>query len=291
MRILFPLIFLVGCGSPAVGAAADAPAEPAGSSGSPVDALNEAASAEGSGISLGFVLTRSEALDADALIAAAGALGVSLAPSEAGKDAVGAFAIDGGGHLMVGRMPAPHPDAPHMPVSPLTPDAEAVARAQAHFIVTGFALPGTLQERDALMARLLAAVVGACEAEGVMLGHGILFYKPALFADIVANTEPGLLPVEICVDLTMAPEGPERMSFLTHGMQRYGREEFYVTARRDGSDALEFTWMMSRWMIYDPDKQLPTGDTVGRTPEEKMTVQRAPSPTGEGPEVIRLDMP
>ncbi len=86
-----------------------------------------------------------------------------------------------------------------------------------------------------------------------------------------------------------APEGDDRMSFLTHGPQRYGREEFWVTAARDGNEALEFTWMMARWMIYDPSEQLPTGDTIGRTAEEKIRVRRVLSPTGEGPEVIRLD--
>ncbi len=58
----------------------------------------------------------------------------------------------------------------------------------------------------------------------------------------------------------------------------------------DGNAAFEFTWMMCRWLITDPGKQLPTGDTVGRSADEKITVQRVPSPTGEGPEVVRLDL-
>jgi len=82
----------------------------------------------------------------------------------------------------------------------------------------------------------------------------------------------------------------ERMSMLTHGLVRYGREEFFVTASQGGKAAMDFIVGLARWMLMDPNKQLPTGDTVGRTPHEKVRVQRVPNPTGEGPEVIRLDL-
>jgi len=80
------------------------------------------------------------------------------------------------------------------------------------------------------------------------------------------------------------------MSMLTHGLVRYGREEFFVTASQGGKAAMDFIVGLARWMLMDPNKQLPTGDTVGRTPHEKVRVQRVPNPTGEGPEVIRLDL-
>ena len=80
------------------------------------------------------------------------------------------------------------------------------------------------------------------------------------------------------------------MSFLTHGLQRYGREEFYVTASVDGQGSLGYVMSLVRWMVHDRDKVLPTGDTVGRTPEEQIVVQRVPSPIEGYPPVIRLDM-
>jgi hypothetical protein len=40
-----------------------------------------------------------------------------------------------------------------------------------------------------------------------------------------------------------------------------------------------------------PGKHLPTGETVGRTADEKVLIQRVPDPAGQGPEVIRLDLP
>jgi hypothetical protein len=81
------------------------------------------------------------------------------------------------------------------------------------------------------------------------------------------------------------------MSFMTHGLTRYGREEFYITCSRTGQGALDFVYMMVRWMITDPEKHLPTGDTLGRTAEERLVVQRVPHPGGGGDDVIRLDLP
>jgi hypothetical protein len=95
----------------------------------------------------------------------------------------------------------------------------------------------------------------------------------------------------VAVDVTAAQESPTRMSFLTHGLQRYGRDEFYVTCPVEGRGALSFVFDMARWMLTDPDKHLPTGDTVGRSEDERLAIQRVPNPTGKGPEVIRVDLP
>ena len=126
-----------------------------------------------------------------------------------------------------------------------------------------------------------------------MLGHGRVVHRARLFAEYArhAADEGQPLGVEVAVDITAAQESPSRMSFLTHGLRRYGREEFFVTCAIEGKGALAFVLSMTRWMLADPDKHLPTGDTVGRDADEKVPVQRVPNPTGDGTEVIRLDLP
>ena len=81
------------------------------------------------------------------------------------------------------------------------------------------------------------------------------------------------------------------MSFLTHGLVRYGREEFLVSCPIEGKGAVGFVLNMARWVLAEPGRQLPNGDTVGRTADERLTITRVPSPTGTGPAVIRLDLP
>lgn len=242
-------------------------------------------------IDLGFVLLSAKALpDEKTLIRSAAAMGAGTLVPEGGdpsaKD-VRVYRIGGKVTLMVALMPVPHPDISAMPMGWASPDLDP-GGAPAHLIVSGLGLAGDVRERDGTMARLVAAVLESSPAIAGMLGHGVTFIEKETFLQAVRDAET--LPIEACVDLTVAGEGPRRASLLTHGMQRYGREEIYVTAARDqASEALNFIWGIADWLLSS-DEKLPTGDTVGRTAEEKVKVQRVPNPTGEGPQVIRLDL-
>lgn len=250
----------------------------------------EAPMPESSTIGLGFLLTRSTTLDVGALLAASKELGLPLTPSEESEEEVVSFEVQGGGILVVLGVPMRHPDAPTMLRTPFSPDDQAIERAEAHFIVTAMQLPGDQAARDSAMARLVAAVDRATECEGAMLGHGMVFYKPAFFVDMAQRADSGMIPVEVAVDLTMGREEDGRFGVLTHGLVRYEREEFFITTGGDPMEAISYAWMMSQWMVNDRSVSLPTGDTVGRTAEEKILVQRVPSPAEDGTEVIRLDL-
>lgn len=246
---------------------------------------------------LAFVLLESAELpDAAAVVRAASTLGASLThtPREgegADDDATMSFELSTGASLICALMPAPHPDAPSM-LGPLSPSPDEVARSSAHLIVTVMGLEGDVDEKDRTTAALTAALCEACgDAIGAMLGHAAVFTKAKLFRDLAAlGVEQGRLPVELAISITAAGEPDDRMSFLTHGMTRHGGEELYVTCPVRGRGAFDFVLGMARWLYGDREKHLPTGDTVGRTPTEKIVVQRVPNPTGEGPEVIRLDL-
>jgi hypothetical protein len=242
------------------------------------------------GPTLSFVLLeRAEVPDPGAFVEAAAQLGLTATPGESSDDGPVSYEIAGGGTLLIMLVDAPHPDAERMPPGLASPEPDELERMTAHYIVTAIGLPEDPRIADPLMASLTAAVVRSSPSIAAMLGHGITFYKAPFFADIVGEAK-GELPMLVCVDITMAPEPDDRMSFLTHGLTRYGREEFYVTASQRGKGALDFLLSLAAWMLDDPDKDLPTGDTVGRTAEEKVLIQRVPTPLGEGPQVIRLDL-
>jgi hypothetical protein len=226
--------------------------------------------------------------DPAALVRAAAKFGYSLV-HEPGSAGPSTFAIEGGGSLMIMLIAAPHPDADEMAPGLAAPSAEDLQRMRAHYIIALMGAPTGPREEDTMLAQLTAATVRASPAIAAMLGHGICFHRAAFFADMV-EADPAGLPLIVCVDITRAPEPGDRMSFLTHGMIRYGREEFFVTASQRGKGALDFLLGLMNWMIADKDKHLPTGDTVGRTADERVVVQRVPNPLGEGPEVIRLDL-
>ncbi len=240
-----------------------------------------------------FILVRQVVLpEPGSVIDAARRYGLELVHDTASAGGAGVgFRLASGASLTVMLMPFPHPDAPSM-LGVTSPPPEDLA-APAHLVVAALGLTGPDRERDTTMAALAGAVINAVDAAGAMLGHGVAFHRAILFADAarLAADEHQPLAVEVAVDVTAAQESATRMSFLTHGLARYGREELYVTCPVEGRGALSFVFDMARWLLADPDKYLPTGDTVGRSEDEKLPVQRVANPTGQGPQVIRLDLP
>jgi len=229
--------------------------------------------------------------DAKSVMASAEKIGIPMTLTKEGGDGPMTFELRNGGSFMAQLVEAPHPDVATMGFGPTSPDPDDAAAAKAHFILTALGLEGDERTRDTQMAALAATLIQNCDAVGAMLGHGVVFHKAKLFAEMAAlGAEVGALPAEVAVDFTIAGEPDDRMSFLTHGMERYGREEFFITCPVTGRGALDFALGMARWLLDDPDKTLPTGDTVGRTAEEKIIVQRVPNPTGEGKPVVRLDL-
>ena len=244
---------------------------------------------------LAFVLVARPELPAlDAVVASAARVGVTLTDGKV-DDGVLSFEVQGGGLFFAALMKAPHPDAPHMASGPTSVSPEEAAAAPAHFIVTAMSLEGTALERDTRMAALASTIVDNVPAVAAMLGHGVVFHQAKLFADLARRgAEQGELPPELAVDITAARESEERMSFLSHGLVRYGREEIYMTCPIRGKGALDFMFSLVRWLLTDREKQLPTGETLGRSDDEKVTIQRVPNPAGAGgdsaPLVIRLDL-
>jgi hypothetical protein len=266
---------------------------------------DEVTADDGHGPGLSFLLLEDDQQpDIDAIIAAAAEMNIVLKlsepdaedkdePKEEPGPEIISFDFDGDCTLFVMVLSVPHPDVAQMPRGPLSPENyDALIAAPTHCIVTAMGVEGTPDEIDIKMAALTASVLAGVSAVGVLMMPGILFHRPDLFAesarDAVASNE---VPMLICVDITSAQESDTHMSFLTYNMQRYGRENFYIIAPIDGSDALDYALSMISWMLSDRDYHLPTGDTVGRTAGEKIVVQRVPNPTGDGPEVIRLELP
>lgn len=245
-------------------------------------------------LDLAFVLVRTPQLpDPDAVIATAHTLGIAIEKA-AIADNVLTLELAGTLPVLVSSMPAPHPDAPRMLGARTSPKSDAVATARAHFIIvpTG-TLPGTAWQRDTQLAKITAAVAANVDAVAAMLGSGRSFHRSDIFVKFAQlSAESGeLWDAELAIDIATARESETRMAFLSHGMVRYGREEFLITCPIQGAGARDFMMTMVRWMLDEPDKQLPTGDTVGRTADEKVRVRRVPNPMTKGPDVIRLDLP
>ena len=242
-------------------------------------------------IELAFILSKTARALPSAVVEQAGKLGITLEYKPASEDNPLTFEIEGGGTFLVMPIAARHPDVDQMAHLLTAPEPEEVEAHQAHIILTGYDLVGDELARELSMALLTAAVVRATDAVGAMLKSGLGFHRAEVFADLAqVAAEYGDLPPQLALDVTLAPEPAQRMSLLTHGMRRRGAEEILVTCSRTGEGAEDFLYSIAGWLLEDPSKRLPTGDTVGRDENERVKVQRVANPSGEPGEVIRLDL-
>lgn len=240
---------------------------------------------------LAFIATATlQAIDPDTVVAAAAEVGLTWAalPQET---ADGPLSFDtGGATVTLMTVDAMHPDIPQMPVGPTGADPEALQATQAHVVVTATGLAGDEVQRDCDIASFTAAVVGATDAVGAMLAHNTYFHRADVFQQLVAgNAAEGRPPLPILISVTVAGDGSGRMSFLSHGMQRYGKEDLYVTCPVEGAGAVPFVFDTLTW-LFDLETPLPTGDSIGRDESESIMVQRVASPADADRVVVRLDL-
>lgn len=248
---------------------------------------------DGNSIRTGFILASSPELpSSEAIIKAAADLGEpDLKALPDGNDKVLSFEHSLGS-FFVSLMEFRHPDAAKMPEGPFTPTIEEIEATSAHFITALGNGPGSLRKRDLTIARLTGAVALANRSVAAMLGHGMTFHRTAMFISAILEAGDDGVPIPGGIDVTISGEPDGRASILIHGMPRYGRQDLYVTAKATEDSmkfAYEFAASIADWML-NTDEQVPDGDTVGRTAEERITVKRVPNPIDSKTMVIKLDL-
>lgn len=238
-----------------------------------------------------FIATPSNPIiDPASVAASASELGQvwTAVPSDDGEAAI-TFSV-GDATVIVMPIEAMHPDIPQMPVGPTGANPEQLATTEGHVIITALGTTGSQLERDCEMAMFAAVIAGATDAAGVMLGHNAYFHRTDVFGQLVAaGAAEGHPPLPILVSVTVAGDGSGRMSFLTHGLDRYGKEDLYVTCPVEGTGAVAFVYDTMTW-FFDLAEPLPTGDSLGREESERIEIQRVPNPADGERLVVRLDL-
>lgn len=233
------------------------------------------------------LLGKAELPDAKELLASPRFEGLGATVKRLAADQL-VFGLGSGGHLLISLIETPPPElGPQALFGSLS--ETALEEAKAHLIVAGIGLSGSRTERDAYFAQLVAAILECSSSLGASFGEG-LCYQDAGFFTRAVDAADGEVPVFLTVDITAAPEPGERISFLTHGMGRYGREELFLTAPLSGEGALPLMFELMHWLVTEPERAIRPGDTLGRTEDERIPVQRSPSPIEGDPDVLRLDL-
>jgi hypothetical protein len=187
------------------------------------------------------------------------------------------FELRPGGKVFVVAMPMPVPNG----------EADSAARFSIDSYRTGWKLPPhtahlvvTLQGTDSSsevaslssFTSLLAAIAQASHAVGVYWGGAGATHSAEYF--ISTARSPGIVPrITLWNGVSVVRKENGRMSLRSHGMTQLNLPDLLLVATSSaGDDALKtFFDLLGR--VAERGEQLPEGDTVGRTADEKLRVK------------------
>jgi hypothetical protein len=219
---------------------------------------------------------------------------IAKTPKDTKKEPILEFNTPGNGTLFVLLVPAPVPkseadDAAKFSVSSFR-NGWQLPKHSAHLLVT---LHGESDKRiDALVrfTRLLAAVSEASDAVGIYWGRAGATHDPKFFSDIVRELEP-MLWLPLWTGVSIASEGPSRVSLLSLGMQQLGLPDLLLSAPKPQANDAIATFFDLLGYTASRGAAIPEGDTVGRSAAERLKVRYVPSPINSKERVWRVDLP
>jgi len=161
----------------------------------------------------------------------------------------------------------------------------------AHLVVTFRAVAHSLPVvRVSRFTSLLAAVTKSAPSVGVYWGNAGATHDPEFFVSVAAD--PGIVPrIMLWSGVSIAREGDGRLSLLSLGMKQLGLPDLLLVAGESSEPLALETMINLLGYVAELGEQLPEGDTVGRSAEERLTVSYVQSPVDPGKKVWRVVMP
>jgi hypothetical protein len=166
---------------------------------------------------------------------------------------------------------------------------EQVKSHQEHWIVTVNSELEPL-ELTILLSQVTAAVMDACPtAIGVYWGNATMIIPKEMFLESAYELLPEGRPLDIWIDVRLGAKDDGTCSAFTKGLSAFDLMEFETIAAPEKPMELR-EWLLSlSGYLIENGPVIKDGETVGRTPKEKVTVTYAPSKYGHKGKVMRLD--
>lgn len=151
------------------------------------------------------------------------------------------------------------------------------AKHHAHLIVTMMLEKDqTPLEAQLLFTRVVAAVLESTGAVAVYWGEAGVTHPADFFFNVVGSDEH--LWTMLWTGVSLARQSAHRLSILSLGMRQFGLLDAMLNGPvAKGNDLLIFMMDMLRYCI-ERGSDIPEGDTIGRTPDERLKVKYVPSP-------------
>ena len=204
------------------------------------------------------------------------------------REGTSAFAV-GDLNVLVALMPMPVPEgeadgATDRSLSGLD-GSWTLPEHRAHLVVVQQGAKAAALEELTAFTRVVAGIVRATNAVGVYWGEGGATHHPEFLVNIAHSELP--LPVWVGVSVATTKTGKELLSI---GMQQLGLPELLLTTPATDAGIFEFFYDLLAY-VARRGKQLPEGDSVGRTEKERLKVRYVTSPVDPEAQVWSVSLP
>jgi hypothetical protein len=204
------------------------------------------------------------------------------------REGTSGFSV-GGLNVLAALMPMPVPEgeadgATELSLSGLG-GSWTLPEHRAHLVVAQQGATAANIEELTTFTRIVAAVVRATNALGVYWGEGSATHHP----EFVVNIAHSELPLPIWVGVSVAKAG-DATELLSVGMKQVGLPELLLIAPEVDGGVFEFFYDLLAY-VTRRGKQLPEGDSVGRTEKERLKVHYVKSPVDSDAEVWSVRLP
>lgn len=159
---------------------------------------------------------------------------------------------------------------------------------QAHLIIAYFPADGlTLVQQMQTFTRLVTAVLLQTEAPFVHWTSAGVTHPTDFFADAARSHD---LPIMLWTGVSLAQTVDARHSLLSLGMSQFKLPDLLLTAPLDeGSEAVEYFFNLLSYVV-GRGQAIEEGETVGRTPDERVIVRYEPNPLDNDKQVFCVDL-
>jgi hypothetical protein len=140
-----------------------------------------------------------------------------------------------------------------------------------------------------LMTRVLAGFLDSTKSVGVYWGESHVAHSKEFFLD-VANAKESLW-VMLWTGVSLANDGPERVSLLTLGAHELGAMNIMMNGPEKRQNELMFTMFDLLDYCLEQRKPIPHGHTTGPSTSEKWLVEHVASPVDPVQKVMRVTVP
>jgi hypothetical protein len=167
--------------------------------------------------------------------------------------------------------------------------AAALAKHQAHILVTLVDEGGPAVKKGEALTRLTAGIAATAPSIGVFWGPGRLVHPPQAFIDQAVQMHEGDWPLFLWIDFRIEQQDDGSLRLYTTGLEALGQNEIEVP-RYDGppQELLNFAYNIAHYML-DQRKLIRDGDTIGLTDKVQVTARRGTSMLGGELEVLQLE--